>query len=394
MSVDPLQAPAGEGSGEPFLSSSEDGVTLSWLVSTPGGATEMRVARLEASGWTEPTTVVSGERLLVNWADFPSVTTAADGSLWAHWLVRRPGPGFAYDILLASSDDGGATWSEAWMPHEDGTSTEHGFVSLFPEEDGVGLVWLDGRRYAEGPEGGPPTEEMTLRYRRLGRDGPTTPEVLLDGRTCDCCQTDVARTATGVVVVYRDRSTDGIRDIHVLRREEEGWTEGEAVHDDGWAIDGCPVNGPAVDAAGDRVAVAWFTAAGDRPRVYLAFSDDAGASFGTPVRVDDGDPSGRVDVRVLPGGTTLVSWLERSTDAGAANGAALRVAPFDRDGRRGVAATVAASSAARASGFPRMTPVPWNPSEVVMAWTDVSDAERPHIRAARVHVTESLTTGS
>ena len=381
-SVQPLDAPAGVGSGEPFLSTAEDAVTLSWLEAVPGGASELEVARLTRDGWGPAHTVTAGPDLLVNWADFPSVIVGGDGGLWAHWLSRRPGPGFAYDIRLATSDDDGATWSDAWTPHQDGTDTEHGFVSLFPDGDGVGLVWLDGRAFAAGPDGTPPTEEMTLRHRTADRSGPTAPDQLLDARTCDCCQTDAARTADGVVVVYRDRSAAGIRDVHAMRRVDGRWTEGTPVHEDGWAIDGCPVNGPAVDARGDAVSVAWFTGANDRPRVYLAFSADGGASFGEPVRVDDGDPSGRVDVRRLSDGSTVVSWLERD-DRG---GAELRLASFGADGRRGGAVSIATSTSERASGFPRMVVSPWSPREVVLAWTDVSVADRPQVRLARVEV--------
>ena len=67
----------------------------------------------------------------------------------------------------------------------------------------------------------------------------------------------------------------------------------------GWlAATACPVNG-AVAAAGERVAVAWFTGADKTPRVKLAFSNDAGETFGQPVAVDDGNPTGRVDVLLL-----------------------------------------------------------------------------------------------
>jgi hypothetical protein len=213
-------------------------------------------------------------------------------------------------------------------------------------------------------------------------DGTAGTETLVDGRTCDCCQTDAALTSRGVVVVYRDRSAQDVRDIYVTRRTEGGWTEGIPVHRDGWVISGCPVNGPAVDASGDRVAVAWFTGAGDRPRVYVAFSEDAGASFGDPVRVDGGDPSGRVDLSLLPDGRAAVSWLERRGP----EGAELRLASVGPGGREGPPVVVAPSSAARASGFPRMVRAPWNGSEVVLAWTDASDAERPRVRVARVEV--------
>ena len=81
---------------------------------------------------------------------------------------------------------------------------------------------------------------------------------------------------------------------------------------DGWRIGGCPTNGPAVAATGHRVAVAWFTAADDRPRVQVAFSTDAGATFAAPLRIDGGQPVGWADAVLLDDGRALVSWLERT----------------------------------------------------------------------------------
>jgi hypothetical protein len=66
-----------------------------------------------------------------------------------------------------------------------------------------------------------------------------------------------------------------------------------------------------VAARDARVAVAWFTAAGDTPRLTLAFSQDGGATFGAPIVIDDGRPVGWPDVVMLEDGSTLVSWLER-----------------------------------------------------------------------------------
>jgi hypothetical protein len=82
------------------------------------------------------------------------------------------------------------------------------------------------------------------------------------------------------VAVYRDRSEGEIRDIRIGAYVDGAWTEGAIVHEDGWETAACPVNGPAVAARGEDVAVAWFTAAGDVPRVKVAFSDDAAESFG------------------------------------------------------------------------------------------------------------------
>ena len=242
------------------------------------------------------------------------------------------------------------------------------------------MTWLDGRQYAPDGQGNPPTREMSLRSRWAGASGGPGPEILVDRRTCDCCQTDVAVTASGPVVVYRDRSEAEVRDVYIARWVEGAWTEGAPVHDDGWVIAGCPVNGPAVDAHDLDVAVAWFTGAGDVPKVMVAFSRDGGAVFGAPTRVDAGDPAGRVDLRLLPDGSAAVSWLERT----GGDGAEVRLARVGADGVVGSATVVARSSSGRASGFPRMVVLPWAPDQVALAWTDVSGSEGPTVRVATV----------
>jgi hypothetical protein len=380
--MQPLEAPAGPGSGEPFLSVADGGVVLSWLEESGDDAHDLRFATLRDGTWSEALTVERSDRFFVNWADFPSVTPAEDGTLWAHWLERGPTGGYDYGIRVVHSADGGHSWSEPWKPHEDDTPTEHGFVSVLPFDGGVGLTWLDGRETVGGTDGTSAAHGMTLRFRMAGApDGPG-PETLLDGRVCDCCQTDAALTSEGPVVVYRDRTDDEIRDIYVTRRVADGWTEGVPVHHDGWEIGGCPVNGPAVAARGRSVGVVWFTGAQDVARAKVAFSDDGGSTFGAPQVVDDGNPIGRVDILFLDEERALVSWLEQT----GTEQAAVRVREVRPGAEPGPAVTVVESSSARASGFPRMALDA--DGTVVVAWTDVS-GDRSQVRVARLEWTGS-----
>jgi hypothetical protein len=106
--------------------------------------------------------------------------------------------------------------------------------------------------------------------------------------------------------------------------------------------------------------------------VQLALSSDSGRTFGRPVRVDDGRPIGRVDVVLLPGGDAIVSWLEQ-----AAKGAEVRARRITAAGLRGPALTLARSSEARSSGFPRLER---SAREVTVAWRDAADP--PRVRTA------------
>ncbi|MEM7415444.1 MAG: sialidase family protein [Gemmatimonadota bacterium] len=386
MTLSSHPTPAGLFSGEPFLSASEELVYMSWLERTdesdPALGHDLKLSTWDGSDWSEPVTVQQSDAFFVNWADFPSVRPGPGRTLWAHWLERGAAGGYDYGVRVVHSRDGGATWSTPWTPHDDDSPTEHGFVSMVSDAERVGLVWLDGRNFVDGPDGTTATREMTLRYRTAGADVEPGAETLLDGRVCDCCQTSAAMTSSGPLVVYRDRSPDEIRDIYVARMVDGHWTEGTAVHDDGWYIEGCPVNGPSVAASGDDVAVAWFTGAADTARVKIAFSGDAGATFSPPVVVDDGDPSGRVDVSLRSDGSALVTWLERVPveDDPESTRAEVRLRRVHPGGTASESRVLSASTADRASGFPRLVETP--DGSYLLAWTDASQ------EWARVHVTQ------
>ena len=304
-----IDVPAAAGSQGPNLAVGPDGeLVLSWLEPDESGHS-LQYSVLESSNWNAPVSIARGDNWFVNWADFPSVVPISD-SLWAaHWLVRQAAGGYAYDVFLSISTDDGVTWSDPVLPHDDGTPTEHGFVTLFPQAGGIGLIWLDGRNMADETPSDLLAQGMTLRSARYSGDLAKSDEALVDELICDCCPTDVAITTEGPVAVYRDRTPDETRDIYAARYVNGKWQPGHAVADDGWVIGGCPVNGPVTEAEGDQLTVAWFSAANDEPKVRLVRSSDSGRTFSTPVDVIDGETFGRVGLAMLVDGDVAVSWL-------------------------------------------------------------------------------------
>ncbi|MEW5982489.1 MAG: sialidase family protein [Acidobacteriota bacterium] len=365
VDIVPLPSPAAAGAMAPHLSASPDGrVYLSWLEPAGDAGWRFRVAERQAGAWDVRADVAQGTSFFANWADVPSVFAAKDGRLAAHWLEKMGASTYAYGIRVRSSSDAGKTWSAAVIPHRDQSPTEHGFLSFFDAPGGgIGMVWLDGRETAASPREsghGHGGGAMTLRATTLTAEGDFGADVLVDDRVCDCCPTAAVATANGVLAAYRDRSATEIRDIGLARLEGGRWQRLGAVHPDGWEIPGCPVNGPALAAGGDTVVVAWFTAAGDQGRANVVFSRDRGATFGTPARIDDGSPLGRVDVELLPDGSAIVVWIESSKGQ-----AAVRARRVFLDGRRGPATTLADVGNDRSSGHPRVVR---SGRELIFAW--------------------------
>ncbi|HUP45731.1 MAG TPA: sialidase family protein [Thermoanaerobaculia bacterium] len=370
--IETILSPAGAGAAEPFLSPAREGVLLSWLEPVEGTERHaLRFARLRNGEWSSPITVAERDDFFVNWADFPSIVEDEKGVLFVHWLQKSGPKSYDYDIRMATSSDGGTSWDEPFLLNRDGRKAEHGFVSVAAVPGGgVGATWLDGRNMtgSDHDHGG---GDMTLRYATVDAAGPVD-EVELDPRVCECCATGMTMTAGGPVIVYRDRSDDEIRDISFVRRTTTGWSEPKPLRRDGWKIAACPVNGPQIDSAGSRVATAWFTAADETQRVYAAFSDDGGATFGEAVVVDEGKPAGRVDIVALDSGDAIVTWLEQTP-----SGAEIRLRRIGRDGIVTPSVKVADSSMARGSGFPRIAR---SGRDLYIAWTEQStDSRRIHV---------------
>lgn len=365
LKVVPMASPANSPSAEPFLfSDDKNQVYLSWIEKS-GDTSTLKFSKLNEAAWSKPELIVSGSNLLANWADYPMIARNQE-QLLSHFLRRNGEEHLAYEVVLTASNNHGKTWSEPHAVHDDGTHTEHGFVSMIPYQDGFFVAWLDGRNTAmeeteaakghEGHHG-----QMSLRAAILDKDLKKLNEWELDNRTCDCCQTAAVITNQGPVVVYRDRSEDEIRDMSITRLVDGKWTAPQPIHTDGWKIAGCPVNGPRLAARGDKVAVAWYTLAQDSARVYAAFSDNGGATFGKPIQIDEGNPIGRVDVVMIDDSNIMVSWMERS---------AIKVVKVNADGTKGSSAIVAASSESRSSGFPQMAQ---SGNRLIFAWTDDSE---------------------
>ena len=291
--------------------------------------------------------------MFVNWADLPSVLSLSAEHWMAHWLSYSADLTYSYDVVVSQSFDGGSTWSEPVRPHTDETATEHGFVSMHPDPEGVSLLWLDGRET--------PGKAMTLRSAVITEDGERVREQLVDDSVCDCCQTDVAVASSGAIAVYRDRTAEEIRDIYISRFIDGRWLPGRRLHADNWRIAGCPVNGPSIVARGEFVAVAWFSAANDDPVVRVVLSRNAGETFDEPIEIARGRIAGYVGLALLDDSSLAVSWVGKS-ESGTSK---VNVRHVVADGRLGQ--SVVAGETRQLRVFPQLG---WQDGHLLLVWTD------------------------
>jgi hypothetical protein len=353
--IEMLPTPAAAGSNAYAMAAGHDGKAyLVWIEPAGADAQALKFSRFDGRAWNTPRDIARGSNWFVNWADHPSIAAMPDGSLLAHWLVNtgRKAGSYGYFIRVARSADDGANWSTVF---EDGTKNVAdyaGFLTFSPTPQGADAIYLAPLSPDDGTSHGHDDAEhiKTLAAVSFTPNGTVTGQKVVDADVCSCCMTDIAQTSQGPIAVYRDHLPGDIRDISIVRRVKGEWTAPAPVFGDGWHIPGCPTNGPAVAARGDRVAVAWFTAAQDTPRLKMAFSDDAGATFAAPVVIDDGRPVGWPDVTMMEDGSAIVSWLERR---GEGRGEIL-VRRVSTGRAPGVPVVVTTAVSGRATGVPHM----------------------------------------
>ena len=358
----------------------DDKIYLSW-VEKNGEKSTLQYSQLWEDSWSVPTTIASGNNWFVNWADFPSLVVNKQ-QMGAHWLQKSKEGTYDYDIQVSFSADNGKTWKPSFTPHNDGVAAEHGFVSMLPmQNENTFITWLDGRNtkgegHGEDTHGGHgEAGAMTLRAGIFNPEGNKIDEWELDDRVCDCCQTAAANTDNGPIVVYRDRSETEIRDMSIVRWVNGEWTAPTNIAIEMWEMPGCPVNGPAVTANGQNVAVTWFTAKNGFPQVKIAFSDNGGASFSEATVVSEGSTIGRLGITSLANGHAAISWMDSQNDL-----AAIMVAEYDAMGTLINKLKVAESKASRASGFPVITSID---NTIYMAWTEVN--EETVVKTAKIN---------
>lgn len=373
--VQALKAPTGTDSTSYSLTQSDDGdVLLSWVEKKPD-IDSLRFSRLRDGKWTKPRTVADGADWFVNWVDRPAIVINGQ-VLLAYWLERplvASGAASGYGLRVIRSEDGGLNWEPAFDVGLDNRADYTGFGAFQPVDDGFLMAYLHPLR--EGARQGLPADRYvkTLRLVDISMEGDVRSDILLDGDVCTCCPLGIAQTSSGPAVVYRDHEPGEIRDISIVRRVGENWTRPQTVHPDGWTIHGCPTNGPAIAADGQFVAVAWFTYAGNEPRVRLAFSNDGGANFGPPKRVDEGNALGWANVSLTPAGDAAVSWLEKNPGGKGKGRLLLRIVGTSG---LGPVVKVADTPAGRGAGIPGMAR---QGRHLVLAWKG-----KKGVRTARV----------
>jgi hypothetical protein len=203
------------------------------------------------------------------------------------WTAR----GAATEIKTARSRDGGRTFGKPTSLQVSGAAGDRGWPSLALDRSGrLHAIWLDHRGLAaaraarggaSGHKPGAPHDGVAMAQNsslyHASITGSSATEHEITKGVCYCCKTALAAGADGTLfAAWRHVYPGSFRDMAFATSRDGGrsFSAPVRVSEDGWAIDACPDDGPAmaVDASGS-VHLAWPTViGGDNPRGAIFYS--------------------------------------------------------------------------------------------------------------------------
>jgi hypothetical protein len=216
------------------------------------------------------------------------------------WTAR----GRSTDIKLARSHDGGRTFGQSAILQSPGASSDRGWPAIaLDRHAGIHAVWLDHRglaatRMAEtsprrhdrgGQHDGVAMAQKSRLYYASVSPEPAAERALTPG-VCYCCKTALAvGPDSSLYAAWRHVFPGNVRDMAFTMSRDGGrsFVPPVRVSEDGWAIDGCPDDGPAMTVDGrGTVHLVWMTVLdSDTSGGALFYASWNGRAFTPRVRI-------------------------------------------------------------------------------------------------------------
>ena len=360
-----VKTPANENALAPNLCSFGDHFALSWIERNQKGTDKLKMASWNGLKFDEQNLIAESKKMFANWADIPSLIEAPSGDLYANWLNRIGNKTYAYGVRIERSVNRGKSWDSIGWLHNDTSATEHGFVSLIPEDSHVRAFWLDGQMMSK------PKGKMMLRSAIIDGD-QIKDECVLDDDVCTCCPTSAIQLSSGPIVVYRNRSPQEVRDISFVLGKDRKWSKPTRLQADNWLMPGCPVNGASIATTGNLVAVSRFTIINKKPQVILRLFMAGQNKSGKDIVLDKNAPIGR-SATVCTKDSIYTVWIgfEKKRSV-------LRMAEVSLAGEIKEMTTLTQIDETRSSGMPRAI---FSGNYLWVSWTDSNQIQLGRLKA-------------
>ncbi|MFA5983650.1 MAG: exo-alpha-sialidase [Methylococcaceae bacterium] len=220
------------------------------------------------------------QKIRGNNEDRPHIAVNAKGVVYVTYAADDYRPWTAF---FSSSIDG-LVFSKPVPVSDQAKNAQHGLVNLAVNKEGVAvLFWHDNREH------GTDASAAALYWAKGQASGTVSAGQKIAESQCECCAIAMATEPTGEIVLFTRQVYFGqIRDHGFVRQGLTGAWQSWRATNDGWNIEACPEQGPAlsIDHTG-RYHAAWFTQGARRQGLFYAYSDEQGRKLSEPKAFGD-----------------------------------------------------------------------------------------------------------
>jgi hypothetical protein len=265
---------SGRANATPSAAALNQFVAITWGATLPGAGTDVyaAVSRDGGRSFLQPVLVndiVGSASLGLEQPPRVSLVsrTGKDPSVVIVWTSKSKE---GTRVLVSRSEDGGVSFTRSVAVGGSDAGGNRGWVSTTVDRSGhIVAVWLDHREMAAGhnhsagaakADGAAHAQASKLYVANV--DDASSAQALTGG-VCYCCKTAVTTGPDGsIYAAWRHVYPGNLRDIAFTFTRDGGrsFAAPSRVSDDGWMLDGCPENGPALAVdANSTVHVLWPT---------------------------------------------------------------------------------------------------------------------------------------
>lgn len=284
-----------------------------WLAWMAGGRVSVAASKDTGKTFSTPVPVTT-EQLNLDWGPDarPMLVVDRKGGIAVAFATFRD-QAFNGEVFTTRSDDGGRTFAPVKTITANAESQRFQALAL-DADGTVFAAWLDKRNRVPAKAAGQSYDGAGLFFASSRDGGATYTEAkLAHDNTCECCRLGLAFAGPGrPVVVFRNIFDGGVRD-HAIVTFDDLATPGEIhrVSTDDWQIKACPHHGPslAVSPSG-AYHVTWYTNGKARKGLFYAHSRDGGRTFSAPMPIGQVDRNPTRPYVLSTKTATTLAWKE------------------------------------------------------------------------------------
>jgi hypothetical protein len=274
----------------------------------------MRLALLASSTdggrtWTRPRQVNAAVEAIEGEEGGPRLALGKNNRAYVVWSVPNEKGDKTRANIRFAMEDGRGGFTPARTLNEVKDTARFPIIETMPD-DSLLVAWIDRRIDNPTPR--------SLYLKRLSAKGEElTSSYKVGGGLCECCRLGIAFADEGKTAYMADRqvSEQQIRN-HALRKSIDGGRSFDPpveISDDGWQVPSCPHSGPTIGRDGrGYLHVTWFTLgrSENEAGIYYSVSKDGGQHFAPRwlVQANTAPEILHTTLAVAGDGTVYLAW--------------------------------------------------------------------------------------